>query len=131
MTELKLKCFSCDYERIIGEREFIEDLQQCPNCGSENIEIISTEDSTPARGLDRYLPEERKRIVKRRMTIIGVIGIIFLTVGIFLYSISVLYSISGELTLLPLAITLGVIGVIFLIISIGWWTDAACCCSRS
>lgn len=123
MTKLKLKCYSCDYERIIGEREFIEDLQQCPNCGSDNIEIVPMEDSTPVREVDRYLPSERERIVRRRMIVIGVIGIIFLVVGI------VLYSIPGGYILFPLTITLWIIGVIFLIIAIGWWTDGQCCCS--
>ena len=116
MTELKLKCYSCDYERIIGEREFIEDLQQCPNCGSDNIEIISIEDPTSAREIERYLPEERQQFVKRRMIVIGVIGTIFLMVGIALYPIS-----------MGTTITLGVIGVIFLIIAIGWLTDGSCC----
>ena len=43
MTDFKLKCYSCEFERLIGEQEFIEDIQQCPECGSENIEIIAIE----------------------------------------------------------------------------------------
>ncbi|MFX0034334.1 MAG: hypothetical protein ACFE9I_01680 [Candidatus Hermodarchaeota archaeon] len=65
MIDLKLKCHSCGYERIIGEREFIEDLQQCPNCDSDNIEILefTTEDLTDRYLINRYLPSERERIV--------------------------------------------------------------------
>ena len=65
MTELKLKCHSCKYERIIGEREYIEDLQQCPNCDSDNIEILEfeTEDLTDSYLIHRYLPSERDQII--------------------------------------------------------------------
>jgi GT2 family glycosyltransferase len=37
-------CHSCGYERIISEREFTEDLQQCPNCASETVEVIDIGD---------------------------------------------------------------------------------------
>ena len=73
MIELKLKCYSCDYERIVGEREFIEDLQQCSNCDSDNIEIVPTGNSYP----ENYL-SERARILRNRLNVIGVIGIIVL-----------------------------------------------------
>jgi predicted RNA-binding Zn-ribbon protein involved in translation (DUF1610 family) len=66
MIDLKLFCHSCRYERIIGEREFIEDLQQCPNCDSDNIEILEspTEDLTDRYLINRYLPSERELIVR-------------------------------------------------------------------
>lgn len=127
MTELKLKCYSCEYERIIDEREFIEDIQQCSNCGSDNIEIVTTEDFEPVKEID---PEESARIVRRRMNIIGGIGIIFLASAIVLYGITplipFLYTLGNQL--IPLTITLGVIGIILLIISLGWATDGECCC---
>jgi predicted RNA-binding Zn-ribbon protein involved in translation (DUF1610 family) len=65
MIELKLKCYSCNYERIIGEREYIEDLQQCPKCDSDNIEILEfqTEDLTDSYLIHRYLPSEREQII--------------------------------------------------------------------
>jgi hypothetical protein len=125
MTELKLKCYSCNYERIIGEREFIEDLQQCPNCGSDNIEILTTEDSEPVKEID---PEERERIVRRKMVIIGGFGTIFLVSAIVLYLITPLIPYTFRNQLNPLIITLGVIGIILLIISLGWATDGECCC---
>ncbi|MFX0105377.1 MAG: hypothetical protein ACFE75_07795 [Candidatus Hodarchaeota archaeon] len=125
MTELKLKCYSCDFERIVGEREFIEDLQQCPNCGSDNIEIVPIEDSKLVREVDRYLPEEREQIVRRRMTVIGVIGALCLVCGYLLFVLSRGYG------LFPLTITLVVIGVLLLIIALGWMTDGVCCCACS
>ena len=73
MIELKLKCYSCDYERIVGEREFIEDLQQCFNCDSDNIEILPTGNSYPESNLS-----ERARIVRNRLNVIGIISIIAL-----------------------------------------------------
>lgn len=127
MTELKVKCYSCNFERNIGEREFIEDIQQCPNCGSDNIEIVPTEDSTQVRQIGSYSPEEGERIVKRRMVVIGVIGGIFLVSAIILYSLQGLYLLAD--VAFPLAITLGVIGVILLVIAIGWATEGQCCCS--
>lgn len=86
MSELKLKCYSCEYERVIGERELITDLQDCPECGSEDIEIVASEETYSGPPLD---PLERERIVKRRMWVIGVIGFIFLMVGIPLVSVGV------------------------------------------
>lgn len=118
-----MKCYSCDYERIIDEREFIEDLLYCPNCNSSEIEIIEVSaprGSTSGRLID---PEEWEQIVKRRMLIIGAIGIIFLLVGI----LSVLRL--GRFIPFPLAITFLVIGVILVLISIAWSTDGACCFS--
>ena len=78
MIELKSECYSCGYQCIIGEREFIEDLQQCPNCDLDNIEVAPTGDSLPVRVID---PLERKRIVRRRMVVIGVISFILLLLG--------------------------------------------------
>ena len=73
MIELKLKCYSCDYERIVGEREFIGDLQQCSNCDSDNIEIVPTGNSYP----ENYL-SERARILRNRLNVIGIISILVL-----------------------------------------------------
>ncbi|MFX1427976.1 MAG: hypothetical protein ACFFBE_16100, partial [Promethearchaeota archaeon] len=106
MTELKLKCYSCGYERIIDEKEFIEDLQYCTHCNSNNIEILeisSSKDSSSVRLID---PDEWEQIVKRRMVIIGVIGIIFLLIG--MPSLLIL----GRFIPLPLSITFIVVGVI-------------------
>ena len=110
-----MKCYSCDYERIIDEREFIEDIQQCPNCNSNKIEIITSEDSVPERRID---PSEWEQIVRRRMAIVGGIGTILTSVGIVLLMMT-----RG---LFPPAITFLAIGVIFLVISIGWSTDGNC-----
>jgi hypothetical protein len=123
MDELKLKCYSCKFERIINEREFIDDLRHFPRCNSNDIEIVeilSSKDSTPGRLID---PAEWDRIVRRRMIIIGVIGVIFLLIGIQSFMIL------SSFIPFPLAITFLVIGVILVIISIGWATDGACCFS--
>ncbi|MFX1281928.1 MAG: hypothetical protein ACFFA3_21445 [Promethearchaeota archaeon] len=123
MTELKLKCYSCNYERIIGEKEFIEDLQYCPKCNSNDIEIIeyaTSKDSTSVRLLN---PDEWEQIVRRRMIIIGAVGIIFLLIGIPSFLIL------GRFVPFPLAITFIVIGVILVLISIGWMTNGTCCVS--
>lgn len=123
MTELKLKCYSCGYERIIDEKEFIEDLQYCTHCNSNNIEILeisSSKDSSSVRLID---PDEWEQIVKRRMVIIGAIGIIFLLIG--MPSLLIL----GRFIPLPLSITFIVVGVILVLISAAWGTDGFCCFS--
>jgi len=111
MIELKLECYSCGYARTIGEREFIEDLQQCPSCGSDNIEIVPTRDETQERLID---PSERERIIRRRFMIIGVFGIMFLLGGFLLLGLG------GYI--FPLMIALWVIGVILILIAWFWWT---------
>ena len=73
MIELKLKCYSCDYERVVGEREFIEDLQQCTSCDSGNIEIVPTGTSYPENNLS-----DRARIIRNRLNVIGIISLIML-----------------------------------------------------
>ena len=104
MIELKLKCYSCDYERIVDEREFIEDLQQCSNCVSNNIEILSTGNSYPEKNLS-----ERARIVRNRLNVIGVIGIIGL-----------LLSFAITLLVYPLfGIPFTVIGILCLVVVAG------------
>ena len=111
------------YERIIDEREYIEDLQYCPNCNSNDIEIIEiapSKDTTSGRLID---PDEWDRIVRRRMIIIGALGILFLLVGIQSFMIL------SSFIPFPLAITFLVIGVILVLISIGWATDGGCCFS--
>jgi hypothetical protein len=122
MDELKLKCYACDYERIIGEKEFIEDLQYCPNCNSNDIEIIELKASKDSNSVRLIDPDEWEQIVRRRMVIIGAIGIILLIIGIPSFLIL------GSFVPFPLAITLIVIGVILLLISIAWSTDGDCCC---
>jgi hypothetical protein len=119
-----MKCYSCDFERVIGEREFIEDIQKCSSCGSENIEIMPTGEELQEKQIDL---EERENITRLRMTVIGVIG------GIFLISAILLYTLNGVL-LLPsgfilIALTLGVIGVLLLIIAISWFTSGECLCA--
>lgn len=86
MSELKMKCSSCGYERVIGEWELITDLQDCPECGSEEIEIVASEEIYGGPPLD---PLERERIVRRRMWVIGVIGFILMLVGLPLVSFGV------------------------------------------
>ena len=109
MIELQLKCSSCDYERIVSEREFIEDLQQCTNCDSDNIEIVPTGNSYP----ENYL-SERARIIRNRLNVIGVISIIML-----------LLSFAITLTVYPLfGIPFTVVGILCLfvvsIVSLLW-----------
>lgn len=84
MIELTLICYTCGYERIISEREFIEDIQKCSNRGSENIEITPTKEDPQEKLID---PSERKRIVQRRFIIILVIGSLFLLVGFLLINL--------------------------------------------
>ena len=104
MIELKLKCYSCKYERIVGEREFIEDLQQCSKCDSDNIKIVPTGNSYP----EKYL-SERARIVRKRLNVIGVISIIGL-----------LLSFAITLAVYPLfGIPFTVIGILCLIVVAG------------
>lgn len=79
ISELKLKCYSCKYERLIGELELITDLQECPQCDSDNIEIVATEASYTGPPID---PLERARIVRRRMWVIGSVGFLLLLVGV-------------------------------------------------
>lgn len=122
MIEFKLECSSCGFDRIIDDREFIEDLRQCPSCGSDNIEIVQTGESPPERQID---PAERDRFVRRRMFLICAIGILLLLVGIGLFSLAPLAS----AIFFPLGITLIVIGVLLILISMGWLTDGTCCFS--
>ena len=101
MIELKLKCYSCDYERIVGEREFIEDLQQCTSCDSDKIEIVPTGNSYPERNLS-----ERARIIRNRLNVIGIISIIML-----------LLSFAITLTVYPLfGIPFTIIGILCLVV---------------
>ena len=82
--------------------EFIEDIQQCPNCDSDKIEIIPIEDRNPVERIDPIL---RERIANRRMFVIGVIGIILIPLGLF----------TG---LIPI---IGVGAVMFLIAMLYWY----------
>jgi ABC-type uncharacterized transport system fused permease/ATPase subunit len=113
MTDFKLKCYSCEFERFIGEREIIEDIQQCPKCGSENIEIIAIEGSELIKEIS---PEVREQMAKHRMLVIGIVGILFLLGAFISYLLS---------SFMPLfgfgVITLLVIGVILLIIVCFWF----------
>jgi hypothetical protein len=107
MKDLKLICYTCGYEHIINEREFIEDIQKCSNCGSENIEIVPNKDEPEEKLID---PSEKKGMVRRRFMIILAIGILFIIVGI------VFINVGG------LMIALLVIGVILTMIAYFWWT---------
>ncbi|MFX1454232.1 MAG: hypothetical protein ACFFDB_02550 [Promethearchaeota archaeon] len=124
MSELKIECYSCGFERIIDEREFVEDIQQCPSCGSDNIEIVPTGKESLER---QFNPEEREQIAQRRMIIIGILGTIFLLCAIVLYRLNgVLLSPSFFILL---ALTLGIIGVLLLIIAVSWFTSGQCLCA--
>jgi hypothetical protein len=129
MIELKLKCSSCGYERIIDEREFIMDLQQCPNCSSDNIEIVQTGDSPQEKVIvpterDSQLLPYSEQMERRRFVNIFVIGLVLLLCGIGLYMVTgvfLLYDL--YFIIFSLAVIFAVIGVILIVIAVSWWTS--------
>ena len=132
MIELKLKCSSCGYERIIDEREFIMDLQQCPNCSSDNIEIVQTGDSPQEKVIvpterDSQLLPYSEQIERRKFVNFFVIGLVLLLCAFGLYMLAGVFSAYDlYFILFPLAITFAVIGVILIVIAVSWWTSGSC-----
>ena len=105
------------------------DLTQCPNCSSDNIEIVQTGDSPQEKVIvpterDSQLLPYSEQMERRRFVNIFVIGLVLLLCGFGLYMLTgvfLLYDL--YFIIFPLAVIFAVIGVILIVIAVSWWTS--------
>jgi DNA-directed RNA polymerase subunit RPC12/RpoP len=104
-----LVCLSCGYKH-----EVFSKLRECPRCSSRNIEILKPREAQE-REIDVQM--DARPDLKRKMLILGVIGIILVFVGLGLIWLTGVFSIISGI--------LSVIGVIFMIIGVvgAWWYE--------